>query len=149
MIAAITIFALTFAAAGFGSLFLPGAWYETIAKPAWTPPNWLFGPVWTLLYIMMAVAAWLVYRKTQSIGLPLTLWFVQLVLNALWSWFFFGLERPGAAFAEITILLLAIVATVVVFLRVDTVAGLLLVPYLAWVSFASALNFAIWQLNTH
>jgi benzodiazapine receptor len=147
MLSAITIFALTLAAASFGSLYRPGPWYETIAKPAWTPPNWLFAPVWTVLYLMIALAAWLVYRRTQEIGVPLTLWFIQLVLNALWSWLFFGLERPGLAFAEIVVLLLVIAATVLAFLSVDRTAGLLLVPYLIWASFAAALNFAIWQMN--
>lgn len=107
------------------------------------------GPVWTTLYIMMAIAAWLIWSKsgTTAAAFPLALFGVQLMLNVAWSWIFFSLHQPGWAFAEIILLWLAITATTVVFFRNRKTAGLLMVPYLAWVSFAGALNFAIWQLN--
>jgi len=140
---------LTFAAAGVGSMFMPGEWYAGLAKPAWNPPNWLFGPVWTVLYILMAVAAWLVWRRQGLAGaaLPLLVFVVQLVLNAMWSWLFFGLQRPGVALAEILVLWVAILVTILLFFRVRSVAGILLIPYLLWVSFAAVLNFTIWRLN--
>jgi tryptophan-rich sensory protein len=124
-------------------------WYAEIAKPSWTPPGWLFGPVWTVLYVMMAAAAWLVWRTA---GWPaarpaLILFGVQLLLNAAWTPIFFGLHRPGLAFAEILALWAAIGATLVAFWRVFPAAALLLVPYWLWVSFASVLNCAIWRLN--
>ncbi len=144
--------ALSFAAAGIGALLTNqslGTWYPGLTKPSWNPPDWVFGPVWTLLYIMMAVAAWLVWRSRDSrpVALPLGLYAVQLTLNVLWSGIFFGLQMPGAAFIEVVVLWLTILATILAFWRVERVAAGLLVPYLAWVSFASALNFAIWYLN--
>lgn len=140
---------ITFAAAAIGSQFMPGEWYARLAKPSWTPPSWLFGPVWTLLYVLMGVAAWLVWKDRGFAGarVALLLYGVQLVLNAAWSWLFFGLQRPGLAFAEILLLWSAILATLIAFWRHRKLAGALLVPYLAWVSFATALNWAIWQLN--
>lgn len=141
---------LSYAAAAVGSQFMPGPWYDRIAKPAWTPPNWIFGPVWTLLYGLMAISAWLVWREHGFTGVrtALLLFLVQLVLNGTWSWMFFGLERPGLAFLELTVLWLAILLTLVAFWRLHRLAGVLLVPYLAWVSFAGALNFEIWRLNS-
>ena len=149
VLGAVGWFVLCYAAAGAGSLFSPGAWYQSLAKPVWNPPSWLFAPVWTLLYGMMAVAAWLVWRRYGFSGaiLPLTAFVVQLVLNAAWSWLFFGLHRPGLAFAEIVLLWIAILATLVLFWRLERLAGILLVPYLAWVSFATVLNYTLWQLN--
>jgi benzodiazapine receptor len=144
---------LCFAAAGLGGLVttpqIPN-WYADLAKPAWTPPGWIFGPVWSLLYLMMAVAAWLVWRQAGFAGakLPLTLFAIQLVLNSLWSVLFFGLQNPGAAAVEIILLWLAILATLVVFWKRSMWAGGLLVPYLAWVSFAAVLNVAIWWMNS-
>ena len=124
-------------------------WYPTLTKPAWNPPAWLFGPVWTVLYIAMAVAAWLVWRRAGWAGarLALTLFMVQLALNAAWSIIFFGLRNPGAAFAEIVVLWAAIVGTLVMFWQVSVPAGMLFIPYLTWVSFAAVLNFVIWRLN--
>ncbi len=124
-------------------------WYATLAKPSWTPPNWVFGPVWTALYIAMAVAAWLVWRQKGWAGarVPLALFAVQLVLNVAWSWLFFGLKSPGLGLIEIVLLWIAIAGTLAVFWRRSVVAGLLLAPYLAWVTFAAALNYSIWQLN--
>lgn len=127
-----------------------GSWYTALAKPSWTPPNWIFGPVWTVLYVDMAVAAWLVWRQKGWPGaqVPLLLFLVQLAFNVAWSWLFFGLRNPGLGFANIILLWVAIVVTLVAFWRQSVLAGLLLVPYLAWVTFAGALNYSIWQLNT-
>jgi len=140
---------LTFSAAATGAFVSTDGWYVELAKPAWNPPDWLFGPVWTVLYIMMAVAAWLVWQrggwKVQR-G-PLTLYLVQLALNALWTPLFFGLQRPGLAFAEILVLLVAILATIAAFWRVRLIAALLLIPYALWASFATVLNFTLWRLN--
>jgi len=121
-------------------------WYLRLRKPAWTPPNWLFGPVWTVLYFLTGLAAWLVWREAGT-GTWLTLYFLQLALNALWSILFFGLRRPDLALADIMLLWMAIVATLSSFARVDATAAWLLVPYLAWVSYAALLNWAFWDLN--
>jgi len=140
----------SFAAAALGGVTTASSvrdWYPTIAKPTWTPPSWIFGPVWTALYAMMAVAGWLVWRRVGWGGA--LVWFaVQLSLNAAWSPVFFGLQRIGLALVNIILLWLAIAGTTVAFWRVMPAAGILFVPYLAWVSFASALNFAIWRLNS-
>lgn len=144
--------ALCLAAGGLGGLVTTPAiptWYAQLEKPAWTPPGWLFGPAWTTLYLLMAVAAWLVWRRGGFAGQrrPLTLFLVQLALNAAWSFLFFGLRNPGLGLAEIVVLWAMIVATLLAFRRVSTAAALLLVPYLLWVTFATALNFEIWRLN--
>ena len=124
-------------------------WYPTIAKPSWTPRSWLFGPVWTVLYAAMGVAAWRVWRigGVRPARGALGLFLFQLALNGLWSPIFFAWHRIGLAFADIALLFVAIAATIVAFRRHDRVAALLLTPYLAWVGFASCLNFAIWRLN--
>ena len=126
-----------------------GGWYQTIAKPSWNPPAFVFGPVWTTLYIMMAIAAWLIWKPAgfKAAGAPLALFGGQLMLNIAWSFLFFGLHQPGWAFGEIVLLWLAIAATMASFFRRSQLAGWLLAPYLAWVSFASVLNFALWRLN--
>ncbi len=140
---------LTFVASATGVFVSTGGWYAALVKPSWNPPGWLFGPVWTLLYAMMAVAAWLVWRaggwstQRRALGLYLCQW----ALNALWTPLFFGLQRPDLAFAEIVLLDLAVLATAVAFWRVRPAAGLLLVPYVLWVAFATVLNFTIWRLN--
>ena len=141
--------ALSFTAAAMGGFFLPGEWYAGLRKPSWNPPNWIFGPVWTALYTAMAIAAWLVWRRGSFAGqrFALSLYLKQLLLNALWSPLFFGLRNPGLAFVDIVLLWLAVLATVVAFWKTRPLAGALLVPYLAWVTFASVLNFAIWRLN--
>ncbi len=141
---------LCFAAAALGAFFMPGEWYAALRKPAWNPPSWIFGPVWTALYIMMAVAAWLVWRRGgwRAQRRPLGLFLVQLALNAAWTPLFFGLHLPGVAFAEILLLWLAIAWTLAAFWRVHRVAAWLLAPYLAWVSFAAVLNFTLWRLNS-
>ncbi len=139
---------ITFAAPAVSAFIdMPGAWYAALNKPDWNPPSWLFGPVWTLLYTLMAVAAWLVWKRV-GFGKPLTLYFVQLVLNAAWTPIFFGAHQLGVALIVIVGLWVAILLTLVSFRRVNTAAGWLFVPYLAWVSFASCLNFALWRLNS-
>lgn len=140
---------LSFSAAAFGARFAPGEWYLALRKPPWNPPGWIFGPVWTLLYAAMAVAAWRVWRAGSAAESrpALAAWAVQLALNAAWSFLFFGLHEPGLAFAEILALWAAILATTVLFFRRDRAAGWLMVPYLAWVSFAAVLNFVLWRLN--
>jgi translocator protein len=140
---------VSFAAAGVGSLFTPGEWYAHLQKPAWTPPGYLFGPVWTVLYALMGTAAWLIWIRFGLAGarIALTLFILQLILNAMWSWIFFGLHNPGMAFFEILLLWVAILATVIAFWHKRIDAGALLLPYLAWVSFAAVLNYAIWRLN--
>lgn len=126
-----------------------GDFYIQLNLPDWAPPAGLFGPVWTLLYTMMAVAAWLVWRvnEIRVIRTGLILFLIQLVINALWSWLFFAWKLGGAAFLDIIILWLVILATLISFWRINKTAGLLLLPYLLWVSFAAFLNFSIWQLN--
>lgn len=123
--------------------------YARLQQPSWAPPSWVFGPVWTLLYLMMAVAAWLVWRSGpwSQTRPALTAYAVQLVLNAVWTPLFFGLGWRGIAFAELSVLCVVLITTIVLFLRRSTVAGWLLVPYLAWTTFALCLNFAVWQLN--
>jgi len=123
-----------------------GTWYRTLTKPAWNPPGWVFGPVWTLLYAMMAVAAWLVWRQVGWGG-ALAVFGVQLALNVVWSFCFFGRRSPLAGLVDIVLLWAAIALTLVWFWRVNRLAGLLFVPYLWWVTFAAALNFSIWRLN--
>lgn len=140
---------LCFSAAALGGLFMPGEWYAQLKKPAWNPPSWIFGPVWTALYFMMAVAAWLVWRRG---GFPaqrkaLGFFLLQLLLNAAWSPLFFGLHNPALAFAEIVLLWLALVATLIAFWQAHRGAGVLLLPYLVWVTFAAVLNFTLWQIN--
>jgi len=140
---------LCFSAASLGAFFMPGEWYATLKKPLWNPPGWIFGPVWSALYAMMAVAAWLVWKRGGFVAQrrPLALFLTQLALNAAWTPLFFGLHWPGLAFAEIVLLWLAIAATIAAFRPVHRIATWLLVPYLAWVSFAAALNFTLWRLN--
>ena len=141
---------LCFGAAAMGGLFMPGDWYAALKKPSWNPPGWIFGPVWTALYTMMAVAAWLVWRQGGFAAQrrPLAFFLSQLALNALWTPLFFGLHCTGVACAEIVLLWLAIAATMAVFRPVNRTAAWLLTPYLAWVSFAAVLNFTLWRLNS-
>lgn len=142
---------LTFATAAIGALASAsaGAFYSELSRPAWAPPGWLFGPVWSALYALMGVSAWLVWRKRGVTGArgALFLFIAQLVANALWSWLFFVWRQGGFAFAEVLLLWCLIVATVISFWRISTLAAALLMPYLAWVTFASALTFSVWRLN--
>lgn len=141
--------AVCFGAASLGATHRPGEWYAALAKPAWNPPSWIFAPVWTALYLMMALAAWQVsvhgeYRRRR---LPLAFFVVQLALNAAWSWLFFGLRSPGLALLDILALWVALSVTTGLFLKTRRAAGLLLLPYWLWVSFAAVLNLEIWRLN--
>lgn len=124
------------------------SWYNDLAKPSFNPPNWVFAPVWTGLYVLMAIAAWRVWRKSGwRQGPAMALWVLQLALNFAWSFIFFGAHAPMAAFAELTVLWVVLLVTLVVFGRIDRLAGWLLIPYWAWVSFAGVLNFWVWRLN--
>ena len=139
-------------AAGLGSILTTpsiDSWYATLRKPHWTPPNWVFGPVWTALYLSMAVAAWLVWRQVGfSLGkLPLTLFVIQLTLNVAWSGIFFGLRLVDVAFLEVVLLWLFILSTTFAFWSVSRMASWLMVPYLTWVTYAMALNAEIWRMN--
>ncbi len=142
---------VSFIAASIGAAasIQAGPFYSQLIRPDWAPPPWVFGPVWTALYALMGVAAWLVwrvggFRAAQS---ALTLFLAQLALNALWSWLFFAWHRGALAFVDILLLWALIVATLIAFWRIRALAGALLVPYLLWVSFATALNHAVWKLN--
>lgn len=147
----VTWLAVSFIAAAVGSAasIQAGPFYAQLVRPEWAPPSDVFGPVWTILYALMGIAAWLVWRVGgfRAARTALTLFLVQLVVNALWSWLFFGWHLGGAAFADIVLLWVLIIATLVAFWRVRPLAGVLLIPYLLWVSFASALNYSVWQLN--
>jgi len=148
----IVLLVVCFAAAGIGGAVTTpkiATWYAALAKPSWNPPNWIFGPVWSVLYLCMAIAAWLVWRQGGLAGAatPLALFAVQLVLNLAWSWLFFGFQNPGLAFVDIVLLWAAIAATMVAFWFRSAIAGILFLPYLAWVSFAAVLNFVVWRLN--
>ena len=137
-------------AAGYVGALLsgPDAWYSSLDKPAWNPPAWIFGPVWTTLYILMGIAAWLVSGSVHPAKRPaLVLFVVQLALNAAWSWIFFGAHSIGWAFVELLVLWAFLVATVIAFWRASRMAAILLWPYLAWTTFAAALNATIWMLN--
>lgn len=139
--------------AGFiGSFFTTpsiASWYAFINKPSFSPPNWLFAPVWTLLYILMAIAAFLIWQKRDNLQTKPALMFygIQLVLNTLWSIIFFGMKNPGLAFLEIIFLWLFILITLIKFYKINKTAGLLFIPYILWVSFALILNFAVWMIN--
>lgn len=125
-------------------------WYATLAKPTISPPNWVFGPIWTTLYILMAVAVWLVYLKGwghPGVKAALAVYALQLVLNALWSYLFFGMHALGVAFVELVVLWLSIATTMYLFYAIAPLAAVLLAPYLAWVSFAGYLNYLLWTLN--
>lgn len=141
--------AITFAAGFVGSRFETGPWYEGLIKPDWTPPPGVFPPVWMTLYVLMAVAAWLVWRQGgfKAARVALTFYLIQLVANALWSWLFFGRERIDQAMLDVVILWLLIAITTLLFFRHRRLAGVLMVPYLAWVTFAAALNWTLLQLN--
>ncbi len=141
----------SFAAGAIGGLASVNAagFYGQLVQPAWAPPAWLFGPVWSVLFILMAVSAWLVWREHgfSGAGAALKFYAAQLVANALWSWLFFAWHLGAVALAEIVVLWVLIAATIVMFWRLHRLAALLLMPYLAWASFAAALNFALWRLN--
>ncbi len=141
--------ALTFVAPAIGFRAKPDSWFRSLAKPPFNPPSWVFAPVWTLLYLLMAIAAWLIWRQGgwERQIFPLSLYLIQLALNAAWTPLFFGAHRIGLALIDITLQWLAIAATLLAFGGVSVVAALLFAPYLAWVSFASVLNFEFWRRN--
>ena len=144
---AIAVFiGVVFLAAASGAVFKPGPWYEELRKPSWTPANWAFPVVWTLLYIMIAYAGWSVWSKVGW-SLPIVFWALQIVLNAAWSWLFFGLRRMDLALVDVGLLWLAIAGFIVTAWPVSPLAALLFVPYLAWVTTAGLLNRAVQQLN--
>jgi len=141
--------------AGFvGSIFTRtsvGTWYANLEKPSFTPPNWVFSPVWITLFVLMGIAAFLVWNKglsDQRVKIALSIFAVQLILNVLWSVMFFGLRSPLAGLIEIAILWIAILLSILYFLKVSNIAGILLMPYILWVSFAAVLNASIWKLNS-
>lgn len=144
--------AATFLVAGVSTTFTISAiptWYASLAKPSFNPPDAVFGPVWTLLYTLMAIAAWLIWKRPDSLlrRAGLRMFGLQLALNFIWSLLFFRYHSIGVAFEEVLLLWLAILVTTGIFFRVSKAAGWMFVPYLGWVSFASVLNFAIWRLN--
>ncbi len=148
----IVFVAITLGAAAVAGWFTASSvktWYPGLVKPAGTPPSWVFGPVWSILYLVMATAAWLVWQERQvhDVRLPLGLFFGQLLLNAAWSLIFFELQRPGLALVEILILLLAIVLTAISSLGCARAAFWMITPYLGWVGYATYLNFGLWRLN--
>jgi benzodiazapine receptor len=149
VLGAIAALVITFGAGYIGSRFPVDEWYAALSKPSWNPPNWLFGPVWSALYLLMAISVWLVWREKGISGaiLPLSIFLLQLILNVAWSWLFFGLHEPSWAFSEIIVLWLTILANIILFWRINTISGVLLVPYLAWVTFAAFLNYTLWRLN--
>ena len=149
----ILFLALCFGAAGLGAIATTpeiDGWYQSLNKPAWNPPAWVFGPVWTTLYALMAIAGWLIWKTDRGTArrLPLTLFAAQLVLNVAWSWIFFRLHQPGWAFVELVCLWFTILATTLAFRPLSKLAAALLLPYQAWVTFAGVLNFTLWQLNS-
>jgi tryptophan-rich sensory protein len=151
-IALIGFLTAAFAAAAIGGTATAGSvreWYPLLNKPAWNPPSWVFGPAWTLLYILMSIAAWRIWQRRAQPGARPALWLhgVQLGLNALWSVLFFGLRSPGLALAEIVVLWGCLAWLQLAFWRIDRLAGWLWLPYLLWVTFAAALNAAIFALN--
>ena len=136
-----------------GSVFttssIPG-WYANINKPSFNPPNWVFAPVWTTLYLLMGISLYLIWRNglsDKNVKIAFIVFIFQLVLNALWSILFFGLQSPFLAFIEIVFLWIAILISIILFFRISRIAAYLLIPYILWVSFASVLNFSIWRLN--
>jgi benzodiazapine receptor len=154
LVALAAFVALTFSAAGIGSAFAARSlrtWYVTLLKPAGNPPVSYFGPVWTALYFLMAVAAWNVWRVGggwDGATPAITVFLIQLALNVAWSVIFFGTRSPGWALIEIIPLLAAVLATMILFWRISTLSGVLIVPYLAWVTYAAYLNAGIWRLNS-
>lgn len=143
--------AICFIAAAIGAVasVQAGTFYLSLSRPTWAPPASVFGPVWTALYALMAIAAWLVWREGgySNARAALNLFVAQLALNAVWSWLFFAWHLGGAAFVDILLLWALLVATLISFWRIRPLAGALLVPYLLWVSFAAVLNYAVWKLN--
>jgi tryptophan-rich sensory protein len=139
-------FGLVIAAASTGAIFQPGPWYKSLAKPTWTPPDWLFPVAWTVLYAMIAIAGWLVWR-VEGIGPATLVWGAGLALNMAWSWIMFGEKKIGLAFGDLILLWLSIVAFMALAWPLDSTATWLFAPYFVWVSFAGVLNLAVWRMN--
>lgn len=133
----------------FSSQFEPGSWYEDLNKAPWTPPGWVFGIAWSILYTLMAIAAWLIWRRGgfRSNGKPLGAYGLQMLFNALWTWLFFGMREAGWALLDLALLMVALTATLLLFRRKSLPAGLLLVPYYLWILYALSLNIWIWWYN--
>jgi len=129
-----------------GAFFKPGEWYDRLRKPDWNPPKWVFPVVWTVLYAFIAVAGWLVWQKA-GFGLALAIWGVQLILNAVWSWLFFGIRRMDWAFWDVSGLVASVLLFIIVAWPISMLAALLFLPYFAWVSIAALLNWTVWGLN--
>ncbi|KQW29641.1 sensory protein TspO [Rhizobium sp. Root274] len=144
--AAVVFVIIVLAAASSGAIFKPGAWYDGLRKPSWTPPKWAFPVVWTILYLFIGYAGWLVWSEAGW-TLPVILWGVQMVANALWSYFFFGIRRMDLALVDVAVLWLSIAAFILVAWPVSPLASLLFVPYLVWVSAAAMLNHSVRSLN--
>ena len=138
--------AIVFAVALSGAMFMPGNWYKSLNKPHWTPPDWLFGPAWTILYVMIAIAGWLVW-KADGVGAPLGIWAANLMFNAIWSWLMFKHHHIRAALADAIAMLITIVGFMTLAWPLSQTATLLFAPYLAWVTYAVALNLAILRRN--
>jgi tryptophan-rich sensory protein len=148
MISLAAFFIIVFAAAFAGSRFHPDAWYARLAKPAWNPPNWLFAPVWSVLYVLIAVAGWLVWRKTEDFAHPaLVFWVAQLLLNLAWTFLFFRRHSPALALLDIGVLLAVIVGFIFTAMSASPLGALLFAPYAIWVAFALFLNLALWSMN--
>ena len=140
--------ALVVLMSAFGSQFGTGEWYAGLNKPAWNPPSWVFAPVWSTLYLLMSIAAWMVWNSGhEARNTAIAYWLAQLVLNGIWSWLFFGLHRPGWALGDLALLIVVLVLTIRKFHAIRAPAAYLLLPYLAWVMFAWVLNLALWQMN--
>ena len=137
---------IVLATASSGAIFKPGEWYESLRKPGWTPPTWAFPVVWTILYVFIGYAGWLVWT-IAGWSLPMALWGLQIVANALWSYFFFGMRRMDVALVDVAILWLSIAVFIVAAWPVAPLASLLFLPYLAWVTAAAALNYSVRRLN--
>lgn len=144
--AAVVFIVIVLVAASSGAIFKPGEWYETLRKPDWTPPNWAFPVVWSILYVMIGYAGWLVWT-TIGWSLPMALWALQMVTNALWSYFFFGRRRMDLALADVAVLWLLVALFILSAWTVSPIASLLFVPYLAWVTAAASLNYSVRRLN--
>lgn len=137
-------------AAVIGSFFTSssvGTWYLKLKKPSFNPPGWIFGPVWSLLYLMMGISLYLIWTSGKNIKLPVTIFAIQLILNLAWSILFFGMKNPLAAFIDIILLWISILATIIIFYGISPTASYLLIPYFLWVSFAALLNYKIYALN--
>lgn len=138
--------ALVAIAALSGAFFKPGEWYDRLRKPSWNPPKWVFPVVWTILYAFMAIAGWLIWQKV-GVGVVIAVWGVQLILNAVWSWCFFGVKRMDLAFIDVTALWLSVLLFIILAWPISKTASLLFAPYLLWVSTAALLNWTVWKMN--